>query len=73
MELHYDAEVDILAIRLAPGPCAESEEVESGIVLDFDGRGTVIGVEILDAVRRSKGQPFPNFHVDAATLSRDLD
>jgi len=71
MELHYDAEVDILSVRLAPGPYAESEEVESGIILDFDGRGTVIGVEIVDAVHRSNEQPLPSFHLDASTLSRD--
>ncbi len=36
----------MLYIRLADGVSAESEEVAPGIVLDFDERNQVIGIEI---------------------------
>jgi len=39
----------MLYIKLADGISTESEEVASGIVLDFDEHNRVIGVEIEDA------------------------
>jgi uncharacterized protein YuzE len=40
---------DMLYIKLASGVSTESEEVAPGIVLDFDERNQVIGIEIEDA------------------------
>ncbi|MBL7065138.1 MAG: DUF2283 domain-containing protein [Anaerolineae bacterium] len=39
----------MLYIKLANGVSTESEEVASGIVLDFDKHNQVIGIEIEDA------------------------
>jgi uncharacterized protein YuzE len=39
----------MLYIELASGVSTESEEVASGIVLDFDEHNRVIGIEIEDA------------------------
>lgn len=39
----------MLYIKLANGVSTESEEVASGIVLDFDEHNQVIGIEIEDA------------------------
>jgi len=39
----------MLYIKLASGVSTESEEVAPGIVLDFDERNQVIGIEIEDA------------------------
>jgi len=39
----------MLYIKLANGVSTESEEVAPGIVLDFDERNQVIGIEIEDA------------------------
>lgn len=44
--IQYRQETDMLYIRLADGVSAESEEVAPGIVLDFDERNQVIGIEI---------------------------
>jgi uncharacterized protein YuzE len=49
MILQYYAETDMLYIQLATGVSTESEEVAPGIVLDFDERDQVIGIEIEDA------------------------
>jgi uncharacterized protein YuzE len=45
----YDPEVDAISIRFAPEGAryVESEEVAPGVVLDYDGEGRVIGVELL--------------------------
>jgi len=48
MKVFFDR-ADMLYIQFADGPSAESEEVVPGIVLDFDGNNTVVGIEIEDA------------------------
>lgn len=47
--VQYQADTDMLYIKLADGASTESGEVAPGIVLDFDERNRVIGVEIEDA------------------------
>ena len=49
MVFQYFPESDILYIRLAEGTSAESEEVASRIVIDFDANNHVLGIEIEDA------------------------
>jgi uncharacterized protein YuzE len=49
MVFQYYPDTDMLYIKLADGISTESEEVASGIVLDFDEHNRVIGVEIEDA------------------------
>ncbi|MCI0441233.1 MAG: DUF2283 domain-containing protein [Chloroflexi bacterium] len=49
MVIQYDPDTDMLCIRLADGVSTESEEVAHGIVLDFDERNQVIGIEVEDA------------------------
>ena len=49
MIFQYYPDTDMLYIKLATGVSTESEEVAPGIVLDFDERSQVIGIEIEDA------------------------
>ena len=49
MIFQYYPDTDMLYIQLAAGVSTESEEVAPGIVLDFDKRNQVIGIEIEDA------------------------
>jgi uncharacterized protein YuzE len=49
MIFQYYPDTDMLYIKLAQGVSIESEEVSSGIVLDFDEHNRVIGIEIEDA------------------------
>jgi uncharacterized protein YuzE len=51
MIFQYHPESDMLYIKLADAPSAESEEVAPGIVLDFDEGKRVVGIEIEDASR----------------------
>lgn len=52
MRFGYDLEVDALYLRLSESKVLESEEVQPGIVLDFDENGNVVGVEVLNASKR---------------------
>ena len=52
VRFEYDADVDAAYLRLRPGKVAESEEVEPGLVVDFNSTDEIIGVEILRFARR---------------------
>lgn len=47
MRLKLDEKNDALYFRLDESAIVESEEVQPGVILDFDARGNVVGVEIL--------------------------
>jgi uncharacterized protein YuzE len=48
MRLKIDKESDALYFRLDESAILESEEVEPGIILDFNADGRVVGIEILN-------------------------
>lgn len=45
-KIHYDTEADSLYIELSPKNSIESEEVAPGVVLDFDAKNHVVGIDI---------------------------
>jgi uncharacterized protein YuzE len=45
-------EVDVLRIVLSDAAIEESDEDKSGVILDYDKEGNVVGLEILDASKR---------------------
>lgn len=55
MRLRIDKGNDVLYLRLDDSVTViESEEVEPGVILDFDADGRVIGVEILALSSRTE-------------------
>lgn len=53
MRLKINKEDDALYFRLDEAAIVDSQEVQPGIILDFDKDGKVIGVEILDISTRT--------------------
>ncbi len=53
MRLKVDKKSDALYFRLDESAIVESEEVQPGIILDFDAAGRVVGVEILNLSTRA--------------------
>ena len=49
MKTTYDRDADALYVRFADAPVTESEEVSSGVILDFDAEGRIVAIELLDA------------------------
>ena len=47
MKLKIDKDADALYFRLDEAAVVESEEVQPGVILDFDKENRVIGIEIL--------------------------
>ncbi|BAC88504.1 DUF2283 domain-containing protein [Gloeobacter violaceus] len=52
MKAHYNQDVDILRIVWSESPIEQSDELQPGVILDYDGSGRVVGVEILNASRQ---------------------
>jgi len=52
MRLKVDKENDALYFRLDESSIIESEEVQPGVVLDFNADGKVVGIEILNLSNR---------------------
>lgn len=50
--VEYDAQADILRILLEDVPIEESDEVQPGVIVDYDANGHIIGFEVLDASKR---------------------
>jgi uncharacterized protein YuzE len=53
MRLRIDRESDTLYLRLSEVEIIESEEVEPGVILDFDKNGLVVGIEMLRVSSRT--------------------
>ncbi|HLA99446.1 MAG TPA: DUF2283 domain-containing protein [Anaerolineales bacterium] len=54
MRLKIDRVSDALYFRLDETSIIESEEVQPGVILDFDEHGNVVGIELLDISRRAE-------------------
>lgn len=52
LRLEYDPEANAAYFRFASGAVQESAEYGDGIVLDYDAKGRIVGMEVLDARRR---------------------
>lgn len=52
MSIRYDRELDILYIRFSNKNVVESDSEKPGIILDFDVKGQIISIEILNASQK---------------------
>lgn len=52
MKLHYYAETDSLYVEFRSDPGAETREVASGLNVDLDANGDVVGFDIDHASKR---------------------
>ena len=52
MKITYDTRTDTMQIILTDNPVNESDEDKPGVVVDYDGSGNVVGMEILGASKR---------------------
>ena len=52
MKLNYYADTDSLYIDLSGMTSVESKEVSEGIVLDYDSKGNLVGIDIDNASKK---------------------
>ena len=53
MRVRVDHSADAVYVNLTDRPIKDSEEVADGIVVDYDDEGRIVGIEILDASKRT--------------------
>lgn len=52
MKISYDQATDSLYIHLADRATVDSDEVQDGVVLDFDTNGALVGIDLQHASKR---------------------
>jgi uncharacterized protein YuzE len=53
MRMRVDHAADAIYLNLTDRPIKDSAEVVDGIVVDYDDEGFIVGIEILDASKRT--------------------
>ena len=65
MKLKLDDETDTLYLWLDDSAIVESEEVQPGVVLDFNAENRVVGVEMLNISKRVEREKLLDFHFES--------
>ncbi len=60
MRISYDEVDDAMYIRFSETDYYQSDEVRDGVILDFDKKGKIIAIEVLDVSKR-----LPDMSMDA--------
>lgn len=47
MKIHFDEQTQAIYIRLVDSKIVDSEQVQAGVILDFNAEGQVVGMELL--------------------------
>jgi len=69
MRVRVDHGADAVYLNLTDRPIKESEEIVDGIVVDYDAEGRIVGLEILDASKRTNDpQALTQFSFELPTV-----
>ncbi len=69
MRVRIDQKADAVYVNLTDRDIQDSEEVADGIVVDYDAAGRIVGIEILDASKRTGDDAaLKKFSFDMATV-----
>lgn len=64
MKVKYDAEVDVMRIIFSEAEISESDEEKPGIILDYDNKGNIVGIEILNASKKISNPKSVEYEID---------
>ena len=64
MKVTFDEASDALYVRLDDTPVMESETITPGVILDYDEKDQVVGVEILGVVNRIDPGELRSMHFE---------
>ena len=65
MKLKLDEATDTLYLRLDDSAIVESEEVQPGVVLDFNSENRVVGIEMLNISKRVEREKLLDFKFES--------
>ena len=70
MRVRVDQQADAIYLDLTGEKIESSEEVADGIILDYDKEGNMVGIEILDASKKTGGiNALQQVSLDVARVS----
>ncbi len=64
MKIEYSKEADALYVYFKEEFVAKSREIEDGVVIDFDEKGQLIGIEVLDVSQRFSLSDIVNINIE---------
>ena len=65
LKLKLDEETDTLYLRLDDSAIVESEELQPGVVLDFNADNRVVGIEMLNISKRVDREKLLDFKFES--------
>jgi len=54
MNIKYDKAADALYLKLSDAEISVSDEDKPGIIIDYDAEGNVVGIELLEASKKTE-------------------
>ena len=66
MKIHFDPKTDAVYLRLDDSKILEPEEVRPGVILDYNEKNEVVGVEILRAGERVPAEELRKLNFEVA-------
>jgi len=64
MKIEYSKEADAIYVYFKEDFVAKSKEIEDGVVIDFDEKGQLIGIEVLDVSQRFSLSDIVNINIE---------
>jgi len=64
MKIEYSKEADAIYVYFKEEYVAKSKEIEDGVVVDFDEKDQLIGIEVLDVSKRFKLSDIVNVNIE---------
>ncbi len=58
MRIKLDTKSDAIYVRFSEEPYFESDEIKEGFIIDYDKKGKVVGLEILDVSENMPKKAF---------------
>lgn len=64
MKIEYSKEADAIYVYFKEEFVAKSKEIEDGVVIDFDEKGQLIGIEVLDVSQHFSLSDIVNVNIE---------
>ncbi|KAF5422492.1 MAG: putative protein YuzE [Candidatus Methanocomedens sp.] len=68
MRIKVDLESDALYFRISEDVIEESEEINKGLIVDYDANGKVVGIEILNVKNKFKLEDLTGLKLEIPTV-----
>ena len=70
MRIKVDLESDALYFRISEDAIEESEEINDGLIIDYDANGKVVGIEILNVKNKFKLEDLTGLKLELPTIRK---